>query len=99
MSTDRVVHLEYALMAVIASAEQQGVDLELLRRYAINGLLISPWPWVAQEHASGAVGEIKAAVQLAQKEYKCTPGVAAASEERELPGTAPDWLQPARQLP
>jgi hypothetical protein len=69
MTAERVMHLEQALAAVFAAAEQQGLNAADLRRHAIGGLLGSAtWRWVIAEHVPGAIAEIESALWLLEKE-------------------------------
>ncbi|POA85073.1 hypothetical protein C1882_13880 [Pseudomonas sp. FW305-E2] len=69
MTTERVVHLEHALAAVFAAAEQQGIDIGELRRQAIGGLIgNTSWQWVDAELVPGAIAEIESALWLLEQE-------------------------------
>ncbi|MDH0730937.1 hypothetical protein N5F23_00570 [Pseudomonas sichuanensis] len=69
MATNRVMHLEQALAAVFAAAEQQGLDLIQLRRQAIGGLIgNTSWSWVDSEQVPGAIAEIEGAIWLMSPE-------------------------------
>lgn len=65
MSAERVVHLEQALVAILAAAEQKGLDADELRRQAIGGLMGNvSWRWVTAEYVPGAIDEIESAVRM-----------------------------------
>ncbi|MNM74968.1 hypothetical protein D3C81_867340 [compost metagenome] len=69
MTAERVMHLEQALAAVFAAAEQQGLDAIQLRRQAIGGLIgNASWRWVAPEYVPGAIAEIESALYLVDPE-------------------------------
>ncbi|MCP6691303.1 hypothetical protein [Pseudomonas donghuensis] len=69
MTAERVMHLEQALAAVFAAAEQQGLNSRELRRQAIGGLISNAsWRWVAPEHVPGAIAEIESALWLLNRE-------------------------------
>lgn len=69
MTTERVMHLEHALAAVFAAAEQQGIDIGELRRQAIGGLIGNTyWQWVNAERVPGAIAEIESALWLLEQE-------------------------------
>lgn len=61
MSSDRIFHLEQALLAVISQAAQQGLHSERLCSYAIGGSIGNPtWRWVRAEYVPGAIDELEA---------------------------------------
>ena len=69
MTTERVMHLEQALAAVFAAAEQQGIDIGELRRQTIGGLIgNTSWQWVDAELVPGAIAEIESALWLLEQE-------------------------------
>ncbi|NIF28385.1 hypothetical protein F3J44_18620 [Pantoea sp. Tr-811] len=65
MSTDQISHLEQALVAVLAAAEQSGLEIDDLRRIAIGGLMGSAsWRWVCSDAVPGAIDEIERATRI-----------------------------------
>jgi len=65
MSAERMFHLEQALLAVIAAAEQQGIAISSLRKQAIGGLIANTdWHWATAEYMSGAIDEVERAVKV-----------------------------------
>lgn len=69
MTTQRVMHLEQALAAVFAAAEQQGIDIGELRRQAIGGLIgNTSWQWVDADLVPGAIAEIESALWLLERD-------------------------------
>ncbi|MCP6695914.1 hypothetical protein [Pseudomonas donghuensis] len=68
MSAERVVHLEQALVAILAEAEQKGLDADELRRQATGGLIGNiSWRWVTAEYVPGAIDEIESAVRMLRR--------------------------------
>jgi hypothetical protein len=69
MSSERVVHLEQALVAMPAAAEQLGFDSSHLCRTAIGGLIANTdCRWVIGWHVPNPVDEIKSAVRVLHRE-------------------------------
>lgn len=65
MATQQVVHLEQALVSVLAAAEQAGLDADALRKLATGGLIgNTSWRWVSSGAVPGAVEEIERAVRV-----------------------------------
>lgn len=68
MDTQQVVHLEQALVAVLAAAEQAGLDADAVRQLATGGLIgNTSWKWVSSNAVPGAVEEIERAVRVLRR--------------------------------
>jgi len=65
VTTERISHLEQALMAVIAAAGKMGLSSDELCAQAVGGLVSERyWSWANAHYAQGAADEIDNALNL-----------------------------------